>query len=303
VSTHVEPEQLEITPIEKVLALVLAAFILVGGVWAYLKLDEVAQPTAPSVSTLAPAQRDAIRSVEIAQEDHLDARYTVSDARRDLVLKRERYRTALDAGEAAPRLKAAYGTAQRRLDTAEKRLMLAEARLDKAEAAARPAEAALRRLEREYSRDQDRHDLIVLGLRLVLVLGGLAGALVLLGRLRRRHSRYLPAALAWVGAWAALALVMAGDYVGGAIDVTDVGPLALSVGGIALTLLAFVGLHRYLARRIPLRRVRRGECPFCGFPARGEHCEGCGRQLMAPCASCEHPRRVGSAHCVSCGSV
>jgi hypothetical protein len=71
-----------------------------------------------------------------------------------------------------------------------------------------------------------------------------------------------------------------------------------------MTLLAFVGLQRYLARRIPHRRVRKGECPFCGYPVRGnEHCESCGREVIAPCAKCNEPRRVGSLHCGACGAA
>ena len=68
--------------------------------------------------------------------------------------------------------------------------------------------------------------------------------------------------------------------------------------------LAFVALQRYLAGRVPLRRVRKRECPFCGFPVgENEHCEGCGREVVAECATCSQPRRVGTLHCGACGSV
>ena len=73
---------------------------------------------------------------------------------------------------------------------------------------------------------------------------------------------------------------------------------------VGMTLLAFVGLQRYLEKRIPLRRVRKGECPFCGFPGRGgTHCEGCGRAVVAECRTCSAPRRVGAAHCGACGAA
>jgi hypothetical protein len=78
----------------------------------------------------------------------------------------------------------------------------------------------------------------------------------------------------------------------------------LSLVGIVLTLLAFVALQRYLAKRIPGRRVRRRECPFCGYPVRDNtHCEGCGRDVLAPCARCDQPRRVGASHCGACGAA
>jgi hypothetical protein len=120
---------------------------------------------------------------------------------------------------------------------------------------------------------------------------------------RRRRSRFLPLGFAAAAAGVVTALVYATDYITEYIDPLDLGPIVLSAAGAAATIAAFVGLQRWLARRIPGRRVRNGECPFCGHPGRGEapHCEGCGREVIAACASCGQPRRVGSAHCAHCG--
>jgi hypothetical protein len=140
--------------------------------------------------------------------------------------------------------------------------------------------------------------------RLLYVLLSLGGAFGLLDQLRRRRSRYLPVGFAAVGAATIQALVMACDYTTDYIDVGASGPYLLSLAGIALTLLTFVGLQRYLAKRVPQRRVRKHECPFCGFPAgAAPHCEGCGRAVVAPCARCEGPRRVGTPHCGVCGAT
>ena len=99
-----------------------------------------------------------------------------------------------------------------------------------------------------------------------------------------------------------LALVMAADYVTDYVDTVELGPLLLAIAGVGLTLVAFAALQRYLSRRVPLRRVRKHECPFCGFPSgTTEHCEGCGRQVVAECATCAQPRRVGTLHCGACG--
>lgn len=305
-TTLVEPEELETTRSEKALAVVLAVFILIGGLWGYFNLDEVADPGVPrggAEAALAPAEQDALKTLRIAQNNVFAAQRNERSAERELILRREEYRTALDAGDAAPQLKAAYEEAVRRFDAAEERVASARERLAASEVAAQPAQEALRAQEDEYESDQDRQDLIVLGLRIALILAGLAGAYLLLARMRARRSRFLPAALAWAGAWAVLALVMAIDYTTDTIEITDVGPLALSIAGIALTLLAFAVLQRYLARQIPLRRVRRSQCPFCGFPGGGEHCEGCGRSLVGPCAACQAPRRVGSQHCSACGEA
>ena len=180
------------------------------------------------------------------------------------------------------------------------------------EAQTRPgAVAAQRRLSELRQRaaeqeDEDRahHDRTVFLLRLVLLILMLATAYWLLIRLRSRNSRYLPAALAWIGATAILAVVMAADYTDNYIEFAEVGPLAISIAGIAVTLVAFVALQRFLAKRVPARRVRRGECPFCGFPLRDKpHCEGCGRAVIASCSSCHEDRRVGTPRCGICGNA
>lgn len=304
--------EIETSGSEKVLAVVLAVFIAIGAVWGYVKLDEVAEPdssaSVPGHKLIGPEEFGAI-------EGHRQALRTVNAARserraavRGLELRREAYRTALDAGEPAADLEAEYEAAQARLASTSRKLAAAvatEARIrpDAAKAEQRLAELRQDAAERQDA-DQARHDRIVFLLRLGLLALMLGGAYWLLGRLRSRHSRYVPAALAWIGATAVLAGVMAVDYTDSYIEFEEVGPLAISVVGIALTLVAFVALQRFLAKRLPARRVRRSECPFCGFPVRDKpHCEGCGRAVIASCASCHKDRRVGTPRCAHCGNA
>ena len=167
------------------------------------------------------------------------------------------------------------------------------------EAARRPPARADEALEAT-----EQSALVTFLLRLAFVLTVLAFAYWLLISLRRSGSRYLTVAFALVGAGAVLALVLTGDYVTDYIDVQQLGPLVLSLAGVAMTLAVFWWLQRYLARRLPQRRVRKAECPFCGYPTRGgEHCEGCGRTVIAECANCHHARRVGTPHCGACGAA
>lgn len=304
--------EIETSGTEKFLAVVLAVFIAIGAVWGYVKLDEVAEPDStayvPDYELVGPKEFEAI-------EDHRQANRSVDAARlerraavRGLELRREAYRTALDADEPAAELGAEYEAAQARLASDSRELaaaVAAEARLrpDAVRAQGRLAELRQDALERENA-DRARHDRIVFLLRLVLLVLMLGGAYRLLGRLRSRHSRYVPAALAWIGATAVLAGVMAVDYTDSYIEFDEVGPMAISIVGIALTLAAFVALQRFLAKRVPARRVRRSECPFCGFPVRDKpHCEGCGRAVIASCASCQKDRRVGTPRCGYCGNA
>ena len=301
-------EEIESTASEKLLAVVLAIFIAVGAIWAYHRLDHVDRPVSPYSSPAAQQDRAAL---EVHRRAAVRERVVASRrfrAVRALELQREAYRTALDAGEPAGELRQRYVRARAELAAADAALQNARrAEQDSAPEAA-AAQRRVGRTEAEamqrFDEEQRSHDRVVFVLRLALLVLLLAGSYRLLGRLRSQHSRYLPTAFALIAAAAILALVMAADYSGDYIEFSAVGPLAISLAGIALTLAAFVALQRYLRRRAPVRRVRRGDCPFCGYPIRGgHHCEGCGRQVVAACSSCQQPRRVGARRCAACGKA
>ena len=300
-ATRIDVEEIEITRMEKLLAVVLTAFFLIGGVWVYTKIDDIGRSEyRPPQAYFTPAEQVAVARAGEAHQRLARAETAAQEARQDLELAREAYRTALDAGRAAPELEDAYRDSQRRFDAAQ-----VEAQTARAEAAtAQPAaDAAYRRAGEEALEASRQSELVTFVLRLALLLSVLGLGYWLLIRLRRSGSRYLPVAFAFVGFAALLALVMAGDYLTDHIDVQQLGPLFLSLAGIALTLTAFWWLQRYLGRRVPLRRVRKGECPFCGYPVRaGEHCEGCGRVVVGECTTCHEPRRVGTFHCAACGA-
>lgn len=309
--SRVGDDGIETSGTEKVLAVVLAVFVAIGAVWGYFKLDEVTERGSasyvsdqkligPEEFSAIQKQRQAIRSVRTARSDR-------AAAIRGLELRREAYRTALDADEPSTELRMEYESSRARLASASRELAAAV----KVEARTRPgaieAQERLSELRQAAAKREDadraRHDRIVFFLRLSLLILMLGGSYRLLSRLRSRNSRYLPAALAWVGATAVLACVMAVDYTDSYLEFDEVGPLVISIAGIALTLVAFVSLQRFLAKRVPARRVRRGECPFCGFPHRDKpHCEGCGRAVIASCSSCQKDRRVGTPRCGHCGN-
>ncbi len=308
-TTRVDAEDIATTRSERLLTVVLAAFLLIAGLWAYFNIDVESSPGyRDPVTTLSAPQRAALRRGDAAERRASLTRERVDARRGALVERREAYRTSLDAGRASPMLERRYRTAQARFEQAVTTARRDNAEARRARAAARPAQAAVREAERRESRRVDnarRHDDRVSAVRrLLLVLAALALSLWALGRLRRRRSRWLSAALAGVGASAVMALVMAIDYLTDYIDPQDVGVLVLALIGAAMTLVAIAALQRHLARRLPGQRVRKSQCPFCGFPVRGgHHCEGCGRETIAPCAACGDERRVGAVHCAACGAV
>jgi hypothetical protein len=293
-------EEIETTKSEKLLAVVLAVFLLIGAIWTYQKLDDwVAESVAPVHVELSPADEAAIARSTNANQRLAAAQTQALGARSNLELRREAYRTALDAGQPAKDLERQYKAAQDELAQAQDEVRAAQIEVESSRFA---AQGAYQRQQEMLQEKTDRHELIAFLLRLGLVVGLLGFGYWLMGRLRRTRSRYFPVALAVVGTAGLLAIVMAGDYVTDYVDPVALGPLVLAVAGVGLTLAAFAALQRYLARRVPLRRVRKHECPFCGFPSgTTEHCEGCGRQVVAECATCAQPRRVGTLHCGACG--
>ena len=301
-STAVELEEIQVTGTEKLLAVVLTVFFLIGGLWVYSKLDELSESSYRSPETyFTPSERSAVQRARRAEARVFRAESRVETERDQLELAREAYRTALDAGRTAPALEAAYRRSQRDLAAAQRELRTAEAEVDRTQPA---AEAARTRAGEEAQHATHQSELATFLFRLVFLLATLAYAYWLLIHLRRSSSRYLAVAFALVAFAAILAFVMAADYLTDYIDVRQLGPLVLSLAGIGLTLAAFWWLQRYLARRVPHRRVRKRECPFCGYPVRGgEHCEGCGRMVVGECATCHEPRRVGAPHCAACGAT
>ena len=302
-STHVDVEEIRTTKGEQLLAVVLAAFLLIGGIWVYAKIDDAVRTSSPPDFSYrgTPVEQAAVRRLRQADLRQSQSAREVAAARDNLELRREAYRTALDANRPAAELERAYNRARARLVRAEREL--ASARSDVA--AARPAAVAAQRdIARVQAGRTERRELLAFVFRALFAITSLVCAYWLLAYLRRRRSRYYPVGMAVVAATAILAFAGAADYLTDYFDPIDLGPLVLSLFGIVATLIAFAVLQRYLARRLPARRVRHRECPFCGYPVReNEHCEGCGRDVVAPCARCSEPRRVGALHCGACGAA
>jgi hypothetical protein len=291
-------EDIQTTRTEKLLAVVFAAFLLLGGIWTYQKVDDVVRRHV-KVPTFATAGRASAR-LQRAQAREAETSTRRARALQDLELRREAYRTALEAHQAAGALRRQYDTAQAEFAAADKELAAAQQEAAQVRPAAEAEQRSLsHRIERAYDR-QERDSFFA---RLGLVILWIAGAYGLLIWGRRRASRWFPLAGSVVAAATILAFVLASDYLTDYLEPFDWGIAGIAALGIVATLLVYWGLQRYLIRRIPQRRVKRRLCPFCGYPV-GEtmHCEGCGREVLAPCTKCEAPRRVGTPYCGVCGA-
>lgn len=295
-STRVDIEEIEATKSEKFLAVVLAAFLLIGSIWFYIKVDEWVRP-AWEYSVTEQKAVDAQTDAQARQEK---ADVLVEQSRVEVGLAKDALDIALAKGEPSAPLEADYDA--KVVQYAKNRDAAKEARRD-----ANQAYEAVAIIDKNKAEERNApaRQWASAGIRLGFIVGWLLVSFRLVGSLRRKQSRFLPLGFAAAGAGVITALVYATDYITDYIDPLDLGPIVLSAAGAAATIGAFVGLQRWLARRIPGRRVRNGECPFCGHPVRGEapHCEGCGREVIASCASCGAPRHVGSAHCGHCGQA
>lgn len=300
-STRVEVEDIETTRSEKLLAVVLGIFVFIAAVWTYQEIDDYTRGVIAVEYRTSSEEHAAIARLQLARDRYEAASGDKRRALEDLDVRREAYRTALDAGRQAPVLERRYARAQAAYVRARAEQRAALRAVVAAKSGAEEADRGATARFEQRTRDQAR---LAAALRLGVVVALLGISYWLLARLRRRGSRYFPLAAAGVAAAVALALVLAGDYVTDYADPLDLGPLILAVVGIALTLAAFVALQRYLARRLPYRRVRARVCPFCSYPVRGNrYCEGCGRPVVAACASCDADRRVGTLKCGTCGAA
>jgi len=300
VNTRPDVEDLQLTRSEKLLAVVLTAFLLLGGIWTYTRVDDVVRQHV-RVPAASFAASPAIRRESTAQQHVFQAQERRRTALQDLTLRREAYRTALEAHKPAQRLEREYNAAQTAYTAAQRQLGAARR---EAAAAAPAAEAVRRSASRNFAAAVQRQERDAFLIRLGLVLLSIGFAYWLLSYMRRRYTRWFPFAGSVVAYATIFAFVLAADYVTDYFDPFQWGIAVVALIGIVATLLAYLVLQRYLLRRVPRRRVRRRECPFCGYPVGpNTHCEGCGREVVAPCANCEVPRRVGTLHCGACGAT
>jgi uncharacterized membrane protein YqiK len=237
-------EELQTTKTEKFLAGVLAVFLLIAGIWAYQKIDDyvadVIQINMAVNASVNDADRAAIARLQRALNHSYVAQRRFRSALRNLEFQREEYRTALDAGRAAPQLERAYHRAQDRLAAARHAQSAAALEVKRAQP---EAEAARQRAFAEAERRQDRRELYSFLFRLALVVASIVATLWLVLVVHRRRSRYVPLSLGAVAAATVLAFVLAGDYVTDYVDPLDLGVLFLGLFGALVTVLAFAALQ------------------------------------------------------------
>jgi hypothetical protein len=220
-------------------------------------------------------------------------------ARDNLELRREAYRTVLDAGRSGPVLERVYEQAGAQFRRAQSEAATARRAVGAVPAAGRADD----RLAAERERRQDRRELITFLLRFAAIAASLGFGYWLLARLRRDGSRYFPVAVAVVAYAAIFALVLAADYITDYVDPLDLGPLVLSLFGIAVTLLAFA-VSRALPRPLdPAQPRAEAGVHLLRLPGPQKPAlRGLRQRGSRERAACGADRRVGVLHCGACGA-
>jgi hypothetical protein len=314
VTTGPEAEERETSRAEKLLATGLVIFLLIGGFWVMDRLTSFVE--RPDWQAIAAAEgltgtEEALRQVEAdyyrADEATREARVAVERARSEYEYRKEEYRVALERGLDDPALAGLHEQARTAYDVARENYALAEATQRSFEArvtAPRAAYAeASRRVDEAYGRAQDRYELLAFLLRFGYALPLFALSVWAWLGLRRRHGRNLIVATAFMAFAGLQAIALVFQY--GWYILRDIGPIALSLAGSAVCITGLVALRRWAAnpRRLATARLRRGQCPYCGYPLApgAAHCAGCGRGLVEPCPECGRGSVPESPYCPHCG--
>lgn len=308
-----------VTKSERLLSWILAGFVLLALSWGYVNIDDkVSESRAAGHAELMRAinanyerMGEYQRSIGLNDEYTTATPYGVEEQIGNAEYKRdsarERYRTTVDEGAPNAALKRKYLAAEATLKRLEAQQKLLAARRSAAEQKLRSYErehaAETRRTEQKLQSYEATTDRIVFILRLLMTLFTLGLSVWLLRWVTERSPRAQPLAQAGVIAGSLMLLTLIIDYSEISFDFATVGPLGMAFLGALLTIGGFFGLQRYLRKRRPNRRLRGGECPACGYPGGTDFCENCGEQLRTTCSSCGQARRLGVAHCRTCGAT
>lgn len=309
-----EQERAEATRAEKVLALGLVIFLLLGGLWVLDRLGDI--PARPDYGALAdryglaPLEQEVSRlqvDLNQARQALEQAQENESRARVQYEFRREEYRTALDAGRDDPERKAAYQQALAAYDRAREATRAAAAVVTRWEDALRDPQARLEErraaVSAEYARALRQYEARVLLLRLGYALPVLALAVVAWQALRRRHFPYLVLLTSFMAFAVLQAAFLVGSYAWALFR--PWAQLGVSLAGAAITAAGIVALRRYFfsPRRVTRARARAGQCPRCGLPLAREYvfCPDCGNRVAEPCPHCGKQRPLSLPICPYCG--
>jgi hypothetical protein len=309
-----EMEQLETSRAERILAVGMVVFMLIGGAWVLNRISSLVpypDRTALEVGHGLVSLRDSVQVSQArfseAQRIYADRAERATKAQAVYEFRREEYRVSMEQGAAADSTRAAYEASRTEY----------EAAVRERDIAARVKDAAAEDLSRVEGECREKEGLVAAAferalrlretklflLRAAYVIPALLLCFALWHRMRRAGSRYLIVGTALLAFSIIQVTIVAAQYSWHFLR--GLGQLALSVVGTAACAFGLVAIRRLIlsSARLARSRFRRGQCPNCGFPrASGAYCMSCGTKLTEQCPNCAAQRPVNAPYCPSCGS-
>ncbi|MDI6632391.1 MAG: hypothetical protein QME13_08145 [Thermoanaerobacteraceae bacterium] len=308
----------EVSRVEKILALALCAFLLLGGLrlasnidhsFPYPDYGQLEQKYAigsirQELDLLRAKERELAEAVAGLRESEVDARAKYEFAR-------EEYRTLLERGTDDPLKREKWERSREALEAVQAQREQAEGTLKVfTQRVLAPKEKELNEAEQQRQEEWNRlsriRDIKAGTACLGYTLGAFAAACFLFGFLQRnpRFNRFAIIGSSILG-FAALQLLVvslkiAYPFLRGVVPVEWV----VSVGGSGICIIAIIYLRRRLfsVSLVKRRRLWKGECAVCGFSASGAFCAWCGTALQTPCPQCGQETGVFYPFCRVCGS-
>ncbi|MBS3938954.1 MAG: hypothetical protein KGZ50_10350 [Peptococcaceae bacterium] len=306
------------TTAEKILALALTVFLLIGGLWAAENITQFFPPPdwAAIRAEHIPASVEAEFNLLAQEQNELAMtvqRHTeaVAAAQSAYEKAREEYRTLLDRGIDDRDKRLRWEETRLQLETLQKEIAVARAALDTFTTDVFAPQktvflAAQQRYHDELGR-QNRARNLVVGVALLtyaLAVFALTFLVFNLFRTRRSLSRYVVVGNSVLGFGALQALILFYRVVYPALRGLLPVELIISVGGAAISIAGIVFLkNRFFSNEaIRNRRLWRKSCPNCGFPHPSLHCAWCGAGQVAPCPQCHARTNNHLPYCGECGA-
>ncbi|MDP3487405.1 MAG: zinc ribbon domain-containing protein, partial [Bacillota bacterium] len=308
-----ETSQIETSRAERVLAIAMVIFLLIGGAWVFRQIQLI--PARPDYSAIearyiSPELRQEHGLAQTASWEAHSYRQKIQEELRKATLehefRREEYRVMLDKGIKDPVREAAYlgslAAFERRQTDLELALEVEQRALENLALKQAPMNVAYERISIEHNQLNTAFEWKLFMIRIAYAVPVFLLALLAFTHMRRRGSNYLIFGTALIGFASFQLIFLFGLYSWHLLR--DVAQIAISLMGTALSIGGIIVIRRHLVdpTRVSKSRMRKGLCPGCGTPA-GEHsyCGSCGEQLQKQCTHCHDNRPVGAEYCPHCG--
>jgi len=307
-----ESSGLELSRAERILALGMVVFLLVGGAWVFNRIQRL--PARPDYHAIQErhisqaVQREywqAHNTLSAATSATERLRMELGTATTEYEFRREEFRVMNERGILDAAREKAYLAALATFERLRIEIGLAVAVEESARERLRPLEAQWKALHEKIGAEHERallnFELQLFGLRMLYAVPVFFLALFLFLRLRGKNSHYLVFATALIGAAMLQLIYLVSLYSWHLLR--DIAQIAIAIVGTALCMLGIVMIRRYWLdpERVVRTRVRKGLCFTCGAMAEDNiFCPACGEELQKRCLGCGVNRPVKAEYCPHC---